>query len=65
MSPLPYDYEVTYKVTIAGDGLHMHGQGATATERRLREALLADPNVVRVEADGPHHIWDGRKAEIT
>lgn len=45
---LPYRYELTLRVTVAGNGLHADGDGAMATAARLRELVRADDHVVEV-----------------
>jgi hypothetical protein len=45
---LPYRYELTLRVTVAGDGMHADGDGAMATAARLRELVRADDHVVEV-----------------
>lgn len=44
----PYRYRLTLSVMIDGDGQHADGDGATATERRLIQALADDPLVTEV-----------------
>lgn len=46
---LPYRYELTLRVTVAGDGLHADGDGAMATAFRLRELIRADDRVLEAE----------------
>lgn len=43
---LPYRYELTLRVTVAGDGMHADGDGAMATAFRLCELVRADGHVV-------------------
>lgn len=53
---LPYRYSVTITMDIEGDGIHAHGDGATATLRRLTRLLEGDPRVLRVVAFDPRYM---------
>jgi hypothetical protein len=46
---LPYRYELTLRVTVAGDGLHAAGDGAMATAFRLRDLIRTDDRVLETE----------------
>lgn len=59
-----YCYEITLTVVVEGNGLHADGLGATATRKRLEDALARDPRVVEVKfTSNPRFI--GSKTPIS
>lgn len=57
--PGPYRYALTFDLVIRGDGQHADGDGAVATERRLRAMLEHDHAVEAVRPGShPEHMID-------
>lgn len=57
---LPYRYEVTITVAIAGDGQHADGDGAKATANRLAKLIALDDHVDGVVPGHPEYIGKSR-----
>jgi hypothetical protein len=60
VSDLRYRDEATFRVVVEGAGQHADGDGATATFRRIEEAIEDDPRVIEGQPGFPRYI--GRNA---